>query len=72
MHHDKSASSFHPEQLLETVEDTARRLGVGRSTVYELLRSNELEAVKIGRARRVVIASSVRLVERLISSSEVA
>lgn len=72
MHNDRSANSFHHNQLLETVEDTARRLGVGRSTVYELLKANELEAVKIGRARRVVIASSVRLVERLISSGEVA
>jgi excisionase family DNA binding protein len=65
MHKQKNHNTLHQAQLLETVEDAARRLGVGRSTVYELLRTNQLEAVKIGRARRVVIASTIRLVERL-------
>jgi excisionase family DNA binding protein len=53
------------EPLLETIEDTARRLRLGRSTIYELLASNEIEAVKIGRSRRVVVASTKRFVERL-------
>ena len=53
------------DKLLESIEDTADRLGVSRSTVYELLKNNEIEAVKIGRSRRVVIESSRKFVERL-------
>jgi excisionase family DNA binding protein len=57
----------HPGQLLETIEDTAARLSVGRSAVYELLRLNQLESVKFGKSRRIVIASTLQLVERLRS-----
>ena len=53
------------DKLLETIEDTAERLGVSRSTVYELLKNNQIEAVKIGRSRRIVIESSRKFVERL-------
>lgn len=53
------------DKLLESIEDTAERLDLSRSTIYELLRVNELEAVKIGRARRVVVESSRKYVERL-------
>jgi excisionase family DNA binding protein len=59
----------HPSQLLETVEDTAARLSIGRSAVYELLRLNQLEAVKFGKSRRIIIASTLRLVERLRSGA---
>ncbi len=52
------------EPLLQTVEGTARVLNVGRSTVYELLKSNELEAVKIGRSRRITTASIKAMVSR--------
>jgi excisionase family DNA binding protein len=63
--HGKRPKRPHPAQLLETVEDTAARLSIGRSAVYELLRHNKLEAVKFGKSRRIVIASTLRLVERL-------
>lgn len=39
--------------LLLTVEDAAERLSLGRTKVYELIRSGELEAVRIGKSRRV-------------------
>lgn len=39
--------------LLYRVEDAARLLGVGRSTIYGLLAAGELASVKIGRSRRV-------------------
>jgi excisionase family DNA binding protein len=65
MHIQKKQDSSHHAALLETIEDAGRRLGVGRSTIYDLLRTGQLEAVKIGRSRRVVIASTVKLVERL-------
>ena len=46
----------HPEtrrQLLLRVEDVAEALSVGRSKVYELIRSGELPSIHIGRSVRV-------------------
>lgn len=57
--------ALEPEILLDTIKGAARRLNVGRSTIYELLKSNQLEAVKIGRATRIPVASTRALVERL-------
>jgi excisionase family DNA binding protein len=39
--------------LLLTVEEAARRLRIGRTLVYQLISSGELESVKVGRLRRV-------------------
>ncbi|MEU4656813.1 helix-turn-helix domain-containing protein [Streptomyces sp. NPDC023723] len=36
-----------------TVEEAARRLGVGRTTMYALIASGEVSSVLIGRLRRV-------------------
>jgi excisionase family DNA binding protein len=44
------------EALLLKPEDAARRLGVGRSKTYELLRSGELPSVRIGRSVRIPLA----------------
>jgi excisionase family DNA binding protein len=39
--------------LLLTVEEAAKRLRLGRTLVYRLISSGELESVKVGRLRRV-------------------
>ncbi|MFD8730754.1 helix-turn-helix domain-containing protein [Streptomyces sp. NPDC059611] len=36
-----------------TVEEADRRLGVGRTTMYALIASGEVQSVRIGRLRRV-------------------
>lgn len=41
-----------PPRLLK-VEDAARLLNVGRSAVYDLIRSGRLRSVKIGKSRRI-------------------
>ena len=41
------------QPLLLTVRQTARELGLSRSTIYALIGSGELASVKIGRSRRV-------------------
>ena len=39
--------------VLLTVEEAARRLRLGRTLVYRLISSGELESVTVGRLRRV-------------------
>ncbi len=51
--------------LLMKPEAAARQLGLGRTTVYELIRSGELESVKVGRLRRVPVAAISEYVARL-------
>ena len=41
------------DKLLLTPVEAARVLGIGRSTVYELMRDGQLESVHIGTCRRV-------------------
>ena len=40
-------------RLLLTIPEAARRLSVGRSTVYSMLKSGVLASVAIGRLRRI-------------------
>ena len=42
-------------QLLVTVRRAAEVLALGRSTIYELIGSGDLEAVHVGRATRVPV-----------------
>jgi excisionase family DNA binding protein len=60
----RSATASGPRLLL-TVREAAHALGVGRSTVYELINAGELEVVHIGRACRVPVAVVEAYVERL-------
>ena len=45
------------ERLLFTVTEAAARLGLGRSLVYTLVMSGQLDSITIGRARRVPAAA---------------
>ena len=51
--------------LLLTPTEAARCLSVGRSKVYELMRTGELRSVKLGGSRRVPRAALVELVASL-------
>jgi excisionase family DNA binding protein len=50
-------------ELLLTVWEAADVLSVSRSRVYELIYAEQLDSVKIGRSRRVSLASVRRLAE---------
>jgi excisionase family DNA binding protein len=52
-------------KLLLTPTEAAELLGLGRSTVYELLAAGDLESVQIGRARRIPGAALVAYVDKL-------
>ena len=56
------------DQLLFTPEDAATKLRVGRTRMYSLLKSGELQSVKIGRSRRVPASSLDEYVGRLESA----
>ena len=43
------------ERTLLTAEEAAESLKVGRCKVYDLIRSGELESIKIGRLRRIPV-----------------
>lgn len=57
-----------PPRLI-TVPTTQERLGLGRSKVEELIRTNQITAVKIGTARRVVEESVDEFIARLIEDA---
>jgi excisionase family DNA binding protein len=47
--HDSQA----PDRLLLRLPEAARALGLGRSTIYQLVQRGELPVVRVGRAVRV-------------------
>jgi excisionase family DNA binding protein len=47
------------EALLISITDAAKALSVGRTSIYELIRSGQLETRKMGR-RRLITAMSLR------------
>ena len=53
------------EKLLLTPEEAAEVIGVSRSKVYDLMRTQELESVRIGGSRRVPTAAIEEFVSRL-------
>ena len=61
--HQYKAGDDRMEKLLLTVRKAADVLGVSRSQVYELLYAEQLDSVKIGRSRRVSLASVRRLAD---------
>lgn len=52
-------------RLLQTIPQAAAQLNVGRSTIYELIRSAQLEIVKIGRRTRIPSDATEKLVQKL-------
>jgi len=65
-------ADFTDEQLLFTVVQAAHVLGVGRTTVYGLMKTGELHAVHIGRSCRISRAELVRCVARLDAANHAA
>ncbi|WP_238358325.1 helix-turn-helix domain-containing protein [Kribbella sandramycini] len=59
------------DRLLITTEDAAARLGIHRSTLYDLIRSRKLKTVKIG-ARRLVRVSALEEAIQLLEEETAA
>ncbi|MEE4594113.1 helix-turn-helix domain-containing protein [Streptomyces sp. DSM 41524] len=56
------------DELL-TVPEVMARLKVGRSTVYDLIRSRRLPSITIGRARRVPAAALRDFIDHQIAEA---
>ncbi|AJM78080.1 DNA-binding protein [Rathayibacter toxicus] len=57
------------EKMLLTPEEVAEMLGIGRSTVYNLIGEHLLRSFKIGRSRRVLVSDVQEYVDNLATSS---
>ncbi len=62
--------TIHPERIVLTVEEAAERLGVGRTLLYALVRSGDIESIAIGRLRRIPLDALDEFVGRLVRSPE--
>jgi excisionase family DNA binding protein len=51
--------------LVLTIEQAAKRLGIGRTLAYALVSSGEIESVTIGRLRRIPAECLTEYVDRL-------
>jgi excisionase family DNA binding protein len=66
---DMPTPNVAPLTLLLTPEEAAEALRVGRSKVYDLMRSGALRSVKIGGSRRI---SAIALAEFIAGLEDVA
>ena len=51
------------EPLAVSINDTVRMLGVGRTSIYEMIKDGRLEALKLGRRTLIKTDSIRRLVD---------
>lgn len=51
--------------LLLRVEEAALRLGIGRTSLYQLISAGEVESIQIGGLRRIPVPSLQEYVDRL-------
>jgi excisionase family DNA binding protein len=51
------------EPLAVSINDTVRMLGIGRTSIYRMIKDGRLEAFKLGRRTLVRVESIRRLVE---------
>jgi excisionase family DNA binding protein len=57
-------------KLLLTPTEVAQHLSLGRATVYQMIASEELPAVRVGRAIRVPVGALLRWIERRTEEQE--
>ncbi len=60
-----AARSIDVQPITTTINGAAQALGVGRTTIYDLIRQGRLEKLKLGRRTLVTTASIRNLVERV-------
>jgi len=64
-------SAFYGEPLLLSQEEVAHRLGIGRTTIWRLVKAGELERVRIGSRTLITTRSIDTYLTRHSSTAEV-
>ena len=59
-------------KLALSPQEFASSVGIGLSRTYELLASGELESIKIGKLRRIPMASAERFIQERRTSGDAA
>ncbi|OJY45017.1 helix-turn-helix domain-containing protein [Pseudonocardia sp. 73-21] len=57
------------ERVLVTPEEAADALRIGRCTVYDLIRTGQLQSFKIGKLRRIPVESVHDFARRMIEDA---
>ena len=57
------------ERVLLTPEEAAEALHVGRCTVYDLIRTNQLRSFKIGKLRRIPVDALHEYARRMLEET---
>ena len=58
------------DEMLFSVSEAARRLGIGRSLLYRLILERQVLSVKIGRPRRVPLCALEEFVKTKVAEAE--
>ncbi|GHF74256.1 excisionase family DNA binding protein [Amycolatopsis bartoniae] len=58
-----------PERVMLTAEEAAEQLGIGRTLMFKLLRTGQIESVRIGRLRRVPVSAIRAYAARLVDAT---
>ena len=63
-HETQTVSNSQPEPLTVRIPAAIRMTGIGRSKLYELIQSGDIEIVKIGSATLIPVESLRQLINR--------
>ncbi len=58
------------DEILLSISEAARRLGIGRSLLYRLMLEGHVVSVKIGRSRRVPVWALEQFVKTKVAEAE--
>ena len=66
----RTRNEAHPEAIALSIEDAARRISVGRSTIYELINAKAIRTAHVGR-RTLIPESELRrfIAERMAAAA---
>jgi excisionase family DNA binding protein len=59
-------------RVLLTVEDAARQLSIGRTTMYALLKAGHIPSVRVGQLRRIPATALTDYVQQLTNQQATA
>lgn len=68
MHHPTLGGKM--DRVLLTAEEAADCLKVGRCKVYDLIRTGELQSIKIGRLRRIPVDAVREFASKILADAD--